>query len=305
MTTFGNLRQVDLRTGWNHEAFDFTKWLVQPENLQLLSDEIGIEIAPIEAEARTGKYSVDILAEEENTGNKIIIENQLEKTDHDHLGKIITYASGYDAQYIVWIVKDANEEHRQAMEWLNENTNTSLNFFLIKLELWQIDNSSPAVKMNLIVKPNEWTKVLRERRTNDELTETKELQLKFWTSFKNYCDDQNATFISRKPRASRAYDIAIGTSLAHIRLTASTMYNEIRVLLVIKKNKELFERYYNDRDSIEEKIGAKLEWEGAPDQKRSLIKLVRHADIANEDEWDEYHKWLLDKAKKFREIFGS
>ena len=112
------LEKVDLREVWKHEALDFTNWLAKPENLELLSDEIGIDITLIQTEASVGNFNVDILAEEENTGRKIVIENQLESTDHDHLGKIITYASGFDAEIIIWIVKNVRDEHKQALDWL-------------------------------------------------------------------------------------------------------------------------------------------------------------------------------------------
>ena len=305
MAQFGNLKQVDLRKGWNHEAFDFTKWLVQPENLQFLSDEIGIEIAPLEAEAKTGRYSVDILAEEENTGKKIIIENQLEKTDHDHLGKIITYASGYDAEYVVWIVKDANEEHRQALEWLNDHTNTDLHFFLIRLELWQIDDSKPAVKLNTIVKPNEWTKTLREKSKSEDLTDTKLMQLDFWTEFKTYCQEQNSRLATRKPYPQHWYDISIGRSGAHVALTVNTRDNEIACELYIHDDKELFDELESEKELIEEKIGDSLDWRRLDNKKASRIKLARSVKIDNQDEWNDYVAWLFDKAKTFREIFGS
>lgn len=112
----GKLAKVDLRDVWKHEASDFSKWLAEKENLDLLSDEIGIDISLIQTEANVGKFNVDILAEEENTGRKIIIENQLEPTNHDHLGKLITYASGFDAEIIIWIVKDVRDEHKQAID---------------------------------------------------------------------------------------------------------------------------------------------------------------------------------------------
>ena len=143
--TLSRLKKVDLRTYWAHEANDFTEWLSKQENLDLLSDEIGIEISLVEKEASVGRFNVDILAEESNTGRKVIIENQLEKTDHDHLGKIITYASGLEANIIIWIVKEALEEHQQALSWLNENTDSDLSFFLI-----QIDDSNYAPKINVI-----------------------------------------------------------------------------------------------------------------------------------------------------------
>ncbi len=305
MPTFGNLKQVDLRTGWNHEAFDFTKWLVKPENLQLLSDEIGIEVAPLEAEARTGKYSVDILAEEENTGRKIIIENQLEKSDHDHLGKIVTYASGYDAEYIVWIVKEANEEHRQALEWLNDHMDNQVNLFLIKLELWQIDDSAPAVKLNTIVKPNEWTKTLRERTRSDELSETKLMQLDFWEQFKSYCKEQGSGLGTRKAFPQHWYDISIGRSGGHIALTVNTRENEIGCELYIHDDKEWYDQLAEQKGDIENDIGESLSWQRLDNKKASRIKLAKKADLEDQQNWPEYIQWLKEKAETFKRVFGS
>ena len=127
----GKLQKGDLREIWKHEASDFTNWLAKPENIAILSDEIGIGLKLVKTEAEVGSFSSDILAEEENTGKKVIIENQLEPTDHNHLGKIITYASGYDAAIIIWIVQEARDEHKRAVDWLNEHTDEGVNFFLV------------------------------------------------------------------------------------------------------------------------------------------------------------------------------
>jgi hypothetical protein len=140
----------------------------------------------VQIEAAVGSFNVDILAEEEGTGRKIIIENQLEVTNHDHLGKIITYASGYDAKIIVWVVKDVREEHRQAVDWLNEHTDEDTEFYLMKIELWQIENSPYAPKFEIISKPNDWAKAVRSSTDAGELTDTKVKQLEFWTQFKEY-----------------------------------------------------------------------------------------------------------------------
>lgn len=305
MSTFGKLQQVDLRNGWAHEALNFTTWLIKDENLSKLADEIGIEITPIDAEVKTGRYSVDILAEEEGTGNKVVIENQLESTDHDHLGKIITYASGLDATYIVWIVKNANEEHRQALEWLNENTGNQLNFFLLRLELWKIDNSLPAVKLNTIVKPNEWTKTIRERSKSEELTETRLMQLDFWKQFKAYCNEQYSHFATQKALPRNWYTIRIGKSDCKISLTINTRDNEIGCDLYIRDSKELFDSLYKRKDEIEDSISHDLQWQRLDEKKASRIKLSRSVDIYDEENWSEYHKWLYDQAVKFKQVFGA
>jgi hypothetical protein len=206
-------------------ALDFTRWLSDRENLELLSAEIGIEICPIQTEAEVRKFKVDLLAEEESTGRKIIIENQIENTDHDHLGKIVTYASGYDAEVIIWIVKDFREEHQRAVEWLNEHTDEKINLFLIKIELWQIGDSTPAPKFVIIVSPNEWAKTIKSGSV--ELTDTKLKQLKFWTNFKNFVLAKDFGIPLRKPAPRSWYDVSIGSAEAHVQLSVNSQTNSI------------------------------------------------------------------------------
>lgn len=166
----------------------------------MLGEEIGVEIKPIKTEANVGTFKVDILAEEGSTGRRIIIENQLEDTNHDHLGKIITYASGYDAEIIIWVVRDVREEHQRAIEWLNEHTDEKTGFFLIKVELWQIEGSNPAPKFEVMVSPNEWAKAIKASPTGGELSETKLQQLDFWTKFKNFVRTKDQRIRLQTPR---------------------------------------------------------------------------------------------------------
>ncbi len=145
MTRVENLRSI-----WPDEARDFTPWLAKEQNLKLLGDAVGIDLVLEEKESSVGAFSADIYVKEEGTNRRIIIENQLEATDHDHLGKLITYASGKSADVVIWVVKKARDEHRQAIEWLNQRTDNSLGFFLLEIELWKIDNSRTAVKFNVV-----------------------------------------------------------------------------------------------------------------------------------------------------------
>jgi hypothetical protein len=213
---------VDLREIWKNEEYDFSSWLAQEQNLGLLSDEIGISIRLLEKEAGVGKYSVDLLAEEEGTGRKIIIENQLEKTNHDHLGKIITYAAGHDASIVIWIFKDITEEHRSAIDWLNENTSEDRLFFAIRIEAWRIDNSDPAPKFEVVCKPNEWAKVVKHSTEGKGLGETDLKKLDFWTKLKSYAADKKVPLFRQTPAPQHWYNISIGSSEAHIGLTMNT-----------------------------------------------------------------------------------
>lgn len=165
----GKLEEIrDLRSVWKHEALDFSPWLA--ENIGELGAELGIDIEVIEKESTVGDFSVDIFARDADTGRKIIIENQLEDTDHDHLGKLITYASGKNADLVIWIVKKAREEHRSAIEWLNAHTDEGIGFVLCELKLYRISGSEPAPKFVIIERPNDWAKEMKKSATETART---------------------------------------------------------------------------------------------------------------------------------------
>ena len=185
MIALGRLEEVEnLRTVWQHEARDFTKWLAEDENINILADAIGIDISVEEVESAVGDFHADILASETGTNRKIIIENQLEDTNHDHLGKIITYASGKDANIIIWLVKHAREEHKAAIEWLNSHTDNKIGFFLCEIKLYKIGDSDPAVKFEVVEKPNDWMK--EARRISDGMNDTERKRYEYWTAFLEY-----------------------------------------------------------------------------------------------------------------------
>ncbi len=298
------LNKIELREVWGHEAIDFTNWLAQQENLDLLSEGIGVDLKLVKTEASVGKFNVDILAEEETTGRKIIIENQLEDTDHDHLGKIITYASGYDAEVIIWIVRDVREEHQNAIDWLNEHTDENINFFLIKIELWQIEGSNPAPKFEIIVSPNEWAKTIKSSPTSGELTDTRLQQLEFWNKFKNYVRELDGQIRLRTPRPQHWYDISIGSADAHISLTTNSRENLIGCEVYINKNRDLYNFLLDKKDEIESEIGEKIEWIAAPVASRIKIK-KEVLGIFDQNQTEEYFDWLYKKAILFQKVFSK
>ena len=301
----GKLEKIkDLRSVWKHEANDFTKWLAEEENLNTLGDEIGINIELISTEAKTGSFSTDILAVEENTDNKIIIENQLESTDHDHLGKIITYASGHDAKTIIWIVKEAREEHRQAVDWLNEHTDEEINIFLCKIELWKIGNSEIAPKFQIVSSPNNWTKTIKRKGTSEE-TDINMLQYEYWTKVNDEIDKNYPMFNSRKPQGKPWHDLYIGRPLAHIKLIFNTQISAIKVNLTIPDSKEFFDSLYDSKDEIESELGFELDWKRLDNKKVSHIEVMKKTDVNDYSNWDENIKWQLNKAEEFYNVFAD
>lgn len=298
----GKLEKGDLRAIWLHEAHDFTNWLSIESNLNQLGDEIGIDIKLIKTEADIGRYYVDILAEEENTGKKIIIENQLEMTDHDHLGKIITYASGYDANIIIWIVKEVRDEHKQAIDWLNEHTDEKINFFAVKMELWKINDSPYAPKFQIISKPNNWAKVVKNAGLGGNLTDIKMQQLDFWNQFKEYATDKDTKLRLRKPLPQHWYSISCGMSGLHLELTINTQNNTLGCEIRIRDSKELYQKFYSKKEKIESELGELPEWMELPDKKASRIKLSCNANIANVSQWEEYFKWFKVSAENLLQV---
>lgn len=299
------LKKVDLREAWKHEATDFTNWLAQDENLQILSDEIAIDISLVQAEASAGRFTVDILAEEENTGRRIVIENQLEITNHDHLGKIITYASGFDAEIIIWIVKDVRDEHKQAVDWLNEHTDDKINIFAIRMELWQIGDSPYAPKFQIISKPNDWAKAIKKSTTRSELSDRKLMQLEFWNQFREFAVSKQSSLRLRKSYPQHWYDISIGNSKSHLSLIVDTDKEQIRCEFYIPDSKPLFQALSQNKDTIGSKLEYELEWMKLEGKKASRIRTILNIDAGNGDNWKKCFLWLMNTAQDFQSVFAE
>lgn len=291
----------DLRLVWPHEAYDFSKWLSQEDNLSTLSDAVGVDIVLPELESPVGEFSVDLYATEDGTGRKIIIENQLEDTNHDHLGKIITYAAGKEAEVIIWIVKKARDEHRQAIEWLNTHTDNSIGIFLVEIELWQINDSPFAPKFNVVARPNDWAKSMK---AVEGLSDTKKLQLEFWQEFVDYAYNNvqfEKTFSRRKPLPQHWFDLPLGHSEYHLALTVNTQKKRLGAEIYINDDKSVFELFKQNKSDIEKVFEEKLEWHEA--KKACRILFLRSADIKdNHNGWKDLFDWYIEASLKFKEI---
>lgn len=291
----GKLEKIELREVWRHEALDFTRWLAKKENIALLSKEIGIDIEVIQTEMSVGRYNVDIFARDTESNKKIVIENQLENTNHDHLGKMLVYAAGLDADIAIWVVKDVNEEHKQAVEWLNDNSFEKINIFLVKVELWQIDNSPVAPKFQVICEPNNWAKVLKQQ-SKDNITDLELKQMEYWQGFVDYAKSKDKTYISQRPSIYNWYVIRIGSSDYKIKLVHSINSDMVRCQLEIF-NDEIYKKLEQYRNEIDNKING-LEWEYLEDRKVNRIGLSN-----NIKDSDSSYVWLLDMVDRFKGVF--
>jgi hypothetical protein len=299
----GSFKKVSLREIWKHEAYDFTNWLAVEANLTLLGEELGISLLNPQTEVGVGKFSVDILAEDDRN-HKVIIENQLESTNHDHLGKIITYAAGLQAETIIWVVSSVRQEHEQAINWLNENTTENANFFLVKIEAWKIDDSAPAARFNIIAKPNDWAKTIRNSSGNNKVTDLKLKQQEFWNKLREYGEENSKHVKSwQKALPQHWMNISIGTSQAHLAATVNTKTNKVSMSFYIDDNKDLYHKLEEHKNEIEEQIGKKLTWWELPNKKASIIELSKKGDFQNDSEELSLITWLHQTAELFTKVF--
>ena len=300
-------RITNLREVWKHEAHNFTCWLSEEENLAMLSDVIGIPIELKERESSVGNFSVDLFAKISGTEpeRKIIIENQLEETDHDHLGKIITYASGKDAEILIWIVKKAREEHRQAIEWLNQHTDANVSVFLIEIELWKIDNSRMAPKFNIVVKPNDWAKAMRN---NDSSSASQLFNMDLWEEFRNYAEN-NKSFSQffprlRKPSQQNTYDMTFGDTELWVYLKYDTRKNVTICGLYIPKNKERYDCIKEHEQILSQYFSANtIQFDEKEGRQGTSITIVKeNADINNANQRPAIFQWFCENAIKWRKV---
>ena len=300
----GKLQEVEIRNLWHHEQYDFSTWLVKDDNIALLNEKLGLTLVDINTEAYVGAYRCDIVAVDETTGIKVIIENQLENSDHDHLGKIITYASGLDAKVIVWIVKKARDEHRSAIEWLNNNTSKDINFFLIELHAYKIGDSDPAPMFQIIEQPNDFIKESKNNKSTDAMNKSQSERVEFWTIFNEHIINRGKPFNVRKATTDHWYDIAIGTSAAHISVTLVNKDSYIGVELYINSNKALFDKLYEEREKIEEQLGFKMDWQRLDTAKASrILYRINGLNFDDHSNYDSMIDEAIDKVIKMRSIF--
>ena len=187
MLELGRLERVDLREVWKIEAQDFTPWLASEESLSVLADTLHMELELVALETNVGPFRADILCRNADGGAWVLIENQLERTDHSHLGQLLTYAAGLNAVTICWIAESFTEEHRATLDWLNEITDDSFRFFGLEVELWQIGKSPVAPKFNIVSKPNDWRGSIVDP---EPLPPRKQLQREFWSALMQRLDDR-------------------------------------------------------------------------------------------------------------------
>lgn len=301
--SLSSLKRIDLRKEWADEARDFTPWLSNEKGLALLGELLGMELELEDTEVSVGNYRADIVAKDALSDQYVVIENQLEPTNHDHIGKLFTYAASFGASSLVWIAEKFREEHRQAIDWFNDVTVKDVDFFGIEIELLQIGDSPYAPNFKIVSKPNEWTRSIRASK--QKLTAWDSTRMEFWAAFNDYISSNKIPINIRKPHSGHWYDVALGVSGAHFTFTMRGQKKDIACELYMDGSdaKELYQHLEEDSTEIEEVIGGKLEWHELPEKKASRIVLRKSIDPANEAKWQEAFEWYGMIIKKFRDAF--
>ncbi len=294
----GKIERVPLRDIWQHEAYDFTSWL--QDNIDVLNDALGLSLSNPEREQSAGSFNVDLVAEDEN-GNPVIIENQLEKSDHNHLGKLITYLTAIGAKTAIWIVADPRPEHVGAISWLNESS--SANFYLFKVEGIKIGDSDPAPLLTLIVGPSEESREVGEKKK--EMAERYSIRYKFWSELLEKA--KNVTKLHTNISPGQHSYIGTGAGKSGIAYIYSVTKHENQVELYIDRgkdseseNKNIFDELINNKDEIENVFGESLKWERL-DNKRAcrISRQFDNGGYQDNDKWPDMQKNMIDAMCRF------
>ena len=307
MPTFGKISSVELREIWPKEAKDFSPWLAK--NIGALGDALGIQLETAGEQVSVGSFAVDILAKDVSRGTNVVIETQLEPTNHDHLGKLITYAAGHDATAVVWIAKVIREEHRQALDWLNQHSASGIEFYGVVVEVIKIDNSNPAFSFKLVAFPNQWRKA-RIAQDESSVSERMAGYQKFFQDLIDQLRDKHRFTGARIARYQSWYPFASGIS--GITYTASfTAKNRFRVELYIDRgeaeiNKRIFDRLTESKGDFERELGSPIEWERLDAKKASRIAIYRQGTIDDEaPTLDDIKEWATKWLLKFKKVFDG
>ena len=303
----GKVSQVNVREAWPNEASHFTPWLASPEGLELLQDALKMDLEVEATEQFIGPFKADIVAKRTDTPDEhwVLIENQLEKTDHRHLGQLLTYAAGLKAATIVWIAQEFAEEHRAALDWLNSITSEDYQFFGLQIELWQISGSVPAPIFNVVVEPNEWSRGVKQS-AEVGVSDLKQLQRRFWQTLAAKLVGKKSKVRPQKAHPAHWADYALGRSDTWLTATVNTSKRYVSCEFSFRgpPDKVWYQELEAQRTSIEALIGPELSWQRLDGKKQSRIALyLQDTDPTDEANWEIQHAWLIEKLELFHRVF--
>ena len=299
------LEPVSIREVWPREATHFTPWLARPGSLELLGETLGLELVLQGTERPVGSFSADILCRRIEGGTDaeswVVIENQYGMTDHDHLGKLLTYVAGLEAHTAVWIAEEFRDEHRAALELLNTSSTREYAYFGIEVKLFSIDQSRPAPQFNVVVQPNDWEKTIREEQEGG-LSPKRQLQLDFWREFRDRMDSESDircpqpqadSYMRYNTGDSRYWVGAVFSADGILRVDLATYSEQIHII---------FERLHESKDEIESQSEQQYEWGPPPRGTKPRVYVQRDVQFEDRERWSEYQQWLKTELERMFEF---
>jgi hypothetical protein len=294
---------------WKHEAYDFTPWLAS--NADRLAEALGIEIEITDVEYPVGAFSLDLRGRDLTHDTPLMVENQLERSDHTHLGQLLTYAAGTGALTIVWIATEFRDEHRQALTWMNEQTDEQTHFFAVELEVVKIGDSVPAPLFNVVVLPNDWQKSVKAAASGATSGRAL-LYAEFWSKFSDRIQEVRPSWKNKAKQATQQswFPFSVGAPSGCIFSASFTATKQLRHELYINRAtgeecKALFDSLLAQREAFEAAYGRELQWERLDDKKASRIADYRPGDVATDVEHDAYIEWLIDAGDRLRKAMAA
>ncbi len=306
---FGEIENVPMNKIWNHEERDFTPWLAK--NIDMLGEALGgLQLQVEQIEIYAGNYKLDILAKEISTNKVVVIENQIYKTDHKHLGQLITYASFFKAEIIIWVSQEITEEHRSALDWLNNNTNEKLEFYAVETNVMKIGDSKPALNFRLKAYPNEWTKSIGNNSNTVISNETNELYRNFFQNLLNELREKHRFTNAKTGQPQSWYGFTSGIK-GCVYGCSFAKGSKVRAEVYIdtpsqELNKDVFRKFELERQELTKQFGEELQFEELPTKRASRIAVYREGDIwADTQTLDEIKNWCIEKLLKLKYVFND
>lgn len=306
MKSFGKLEKVDLRELWHGESSEFTPWIAEEENLVELGNIIGMELVPQDREQKAGAVTTGIVCRDMLTGQSVVIGNQLDSADGEHLGQFITLAAGSEAGTIVWIAKAFPDEFITTLHWLNNIAGESVKFFAIEIEVYRIGDSLPAPEFNIVVKPDGWVKQLDRTAPSRKLSDTELLELEYWQGLKNFMEENNSfvKLLGTPPKSW--FNAARDKGRYFLSVTVNQRDISLNIWLNIIGDKarddfdQLYELAYNN--SLVE-INQDLMWNKMQAKAGCAITLKAYADFMERNDWNNQYAWFKENLEKFDRYF--
>ena len=301
--SLGRMESVKLRDIWASEAADFTPWLAQPENLRVLEETLGLELEVEAEEKGVGPFRADILCKDLSTNTWVLIENQPERTDHIHLGQLLTYAAGLQAATIIWVAEQFTDEHRAALDWLNEITDERFCFLGLEVEVWRIGDSVAAPKFNVVCKPNDWARSFERARSLSELQVT---QKKYWEAFHRVLNTLKGDVSgNRKPRAENWMSYSVGRTGFSLLVSRNNQRRLLRASVYLSENdaRAFFALLRRDKDAIEQELDQRFEWREMRKQ-CEIASYLEDVDPDEESDWPRQHEWLAKRINEMHRTFA-